>query len=411
MRQIAHAFYALDSQGDGVICSKDLTVAAKFSDRPASSARTISDWMMADSSTISVARFAECMAEEVIDGRALRHAFESLDDDGSEQISAEELFDELRVLDDDLTLEQIIEHVAHAEAEIEEVKRASVMAKTPTSPTSPKDTKNAENEKEVKDHKIDFEEFNRLFPVRIARMKAMEDRHEEQRTSAEEAQKLFEGVCPEVADWMATLDHEKKVIEKYGGHMNGSHDKDKEELEQALKELKKHIHKIGEYLKHPPGPSDARNMATLMAGNSRRKRKVQKSFEERDVFGWDSFMQDQALREYWGSHVQDDLRTLKHAIIKDKAGDTIDTYKAHEAADTVMQKIGEIEAWTKQQMEEYRSIIEVMIDVEPPMPVMAFSSRGLQKHGDEGEDEDGEEDAADDQDDGNIVTRFLGKFR
>ena len=31
-------------------------------------------------------RLAETLAEEVIDGRALRHAFESLDDDGSEQV-------------------------------------------------------------------------------------------------------------------------------------------------------------------------------------------------------------------------------------------------------------------------------------------------------------------------------------
>ena len=35
----------------------------------------------------AVAQFSERLAEEVIDGRVLRHAFESLDDDGSEEIS------------------------------------------------------------------------------------------------------------------------------------------------------------------------------------------------------------------------------------------------------------------------------------------------------------------------------------
>merc|ERR1719498_1037236 len=98
-----------------MIVKKDLSIAARYSDRPESAARMIYEWMAGDASSITLGRFAECMAEDVIDGRALRHAFESLDDDGSEEISPEELFAELHDLDNDVTMEQILEHVAIAE--------------------------------------------------------------------------------------------------------------------------------------------------------------------------------------------------------------------------------------------------------------------------------------------------------
>eukprot|EP00435_Cladocopium_sp_Y103_P017568 s2801_g4.t1 len=59
--QIAESFYALDNQGTGTINLKELQLAARKASHPPES------------------------VEVVIDGRALCHAFESLEDDGSEQ--------------------------------------------------------------------------------------------------------------------------------------------------------------------------------------------------------------------------------------------------------------------------------------------------------------------------------------
>merc|ERR1719345_591290 len=96
---------------------------------------------------ISLSRFAESLAEDVIDGRALRHSFESLDDDGSECISAEELFNELKLLSSELTLDDIKMHIAASE----------------------KDSAGAKES----DHKLDYTEYMGLFPGRVLKVKAM----------------------------------------------------------------------------------------------------------------------------------------------------------------------------------------------------------------------------------------------
>merc|ERR1719491_1484442 len=89
MRTVATRFYSLDTHGDGAVDAKDLRQACKDADRPASAVDTITKWMVGEGSTlIPLSKFAESMAEEVIDGKALRHSFESLDDDGSEAVSA-----------------------------------------------------------------------------------------------------------------------------------------------------------------------------------------------------------------------------------------------------------------------------------------------------------------------------------
>merc|ERR1711959_568947 len=121
-----------------------------------------------------------------------------------------------------------------------------------------------------------------------------------------------------------------------------------------------------------------------------------------DVYGFDSFMQVQAINEHWGGLIADEMRMLRHAYIRDsKNGDQIDYIKAHEAAEGCVQKLDLVFLWARQQLEEYETFIEVLVDTEVPLPTVNISSRGLQSHGDDGDDDNDEDgDGDDDNNDG-----------
>jgi len=308
-----------------------------------------------------------------------------------------------------VTMEQIIEHIETAEqgvAGVEEEEKneknalaggaEGAKAKAPVEP----------------DHQIDFDEFVCLFPVRVARLKALQDRIKHTMEHAAGVSKTFGFSGPEAHKWVATLEHEKQCIDKVAN--NCGKGESKEETEEAVKALKKHVHRVSEYLRHPPGPADAKHMAQLFQGTMKRSRgKTKKT--DKDFYGWDSFMQDQAVKEFWGNLVQDEMRLLRQAYIKDtKNGDHVDHMKANDAAETVTVKLADVISWATSQIEEYESFVEVLADVEKPMPFITFSSRGLQKHGEDDGDDDDEEDGERNDDDtntSNIFTRVFNKVR
>lgn len=407
LRHVAHSFYALDSMGNGVITKKDLSIAAKLSDRPESSAKLINDWMCTDGTTISLARFAESMAEDIIDGRALRHAFESLDDDGSEQISPEELFAELRAMDDNLTFEQIVEHVQAAEQHA----RKSMRRLSSAANGGQYEDVEMPPQVEGKDITIDFQEFVRLFPVRVKRLQSLQDRVDRSQIFACHTQDLFATVEPEAKKWFQHLEDVKHSIEKLQVVL-GDRD-NKEGADQAVKDLKRYVHRVSEYARNPPGPHDMKTLMSQIGGRNKKKRN--RGPGETDTYGFDTFLQDQAIKEFWGSCVNEQIKLLKHATSKDaKTGaESIDQYKAHDASDTVIVKINEILAWAGGQMEEYKAFVEVLAEPECSLPTMMLSSRGLQHHGDEADDEgDGEEgEGVVDEQTGNVCSRMLVQCR
>merc|ERR1712178_423577 len=246
-----------------------------------------------------------------------------------------------------------------------------------------------------------------------ARMKCLQDRLDSSASSGEHIQNLFGKLEPDAKKWLQHLEDVKHNIEKLSNVLCNRDAK--EDGEQAVKDLKKYVHRIAEYLKHPPGPHDMKTMAALMQGTNHRKRK-KKGNEEGEGYGFDDFMQTQALKEFWGTLVSEEMKNLKHAIIKDNKTGTeqADQYKAHDACDTVIAKINEILVWANAQMEAYQAFVEILADPEHPMPLVTFSSRGLQHHGDDNDDdEDGDGDGDGDADEqiGNACTRLLAKFR
>jgi Ca2+-binding EF-hand superfamily protein len=400
MRVVAKAYYSLDGQGSGNVDASDLKRIGKMIDCPSQTLNTISSWLMSGGATsFSVFRFAETMAEEVIDGKALRHSFESLDEDGSEQICPQELFDTLKHYSSDLKMEQVLEHIAKAEGRSAEV----------------------DNEEQSKDHKIDFQEYVRLFPVRLRRLQKMEERLSSTMNYGQDACTRYQQVEDQVAHWIKSLDNECHMINKLClecGDKKGP---------ESVKQLRAHCGKAAELLKHPPGPADYEAHMDLWNSISKKKKKgeqqrrvskgggpIDKTPGVSEVFGFDSFMQTQALHAWWPMLIDNDRATIKNCMHHDSVNNALacDYFRASDAGQNVVKKIDEVLEWAKFQVEEYKSFVDVLTTSEGAIPQIGFSSRGLQSHGEEADghmqDDEGSPSHGDDAKAG-IVSRFMFK--
>lgn len=355
MMKVSEAFYSLDSQGYGSINVKALLSACKSADRHTSAITTITSWMCNEGVPISLARFAESMAEEVIDGRALRHSFESLDDDGSECITAKELFLELKGLCSDLKIEDINAHM-----EIAEVGVASGES----------------------DHKLDYYEYMRLFPGRMRQVKAIEERIASTRAYAIKLETEFETVKEKVKAWIKSLDVENNTVSKLQSSLTP-------EGSTVYKDLKKRLTRVAHLLAHPPGPVDLDRQAESFQVQKKSKRSSKGERGPAAIYGYDSFVQDHAIQSFWPVLIEADRRALKHAVRQVGGQDVIDVYKASDAAQFVGKKLDDVLEWTRFQLSEYESIINVLTDTESPLHSVLYSSRGLQRHDGEGEDDQG----------------------
>ncbi|CAE8674245.1 unnamed protein product [Polarella glacialis] len=297
--KIAKTFYSLDIGGTGCLNLKGLQIASRSAGRPTNAAENIWDHLGADGTAISLVRFAECLAEEVIDGRALRHAFESLDDNGSEQVSAPELFDALAALDDSLTMEEVVKHIERAELDIE----------------------SDEEDEHMQDHAIDYNEFVQLFPVRMARMGALKDRMLTSKSQWEDLTRSFESVSPEVDKWLRHIDTTLLTIRDLASK---AVDNRNEYAGDAARGLKLQFAKIDEGLKCPPGPITQPEMqAKIKLGK--------KGLAQ--FYGFDTFMQDQALVENWHNLVSAEIKNLKAALaVNSKISGGVDSSKAGSGA-------------------------------------------------------------------------------
>mmetsp|Transcript_104311 Transcript_104311/g.185460 ORF Transcript_104311/g.185460 Transcript_104311/m.185460 type:complete len:922 (-) Transcript_104311:33-2798(-) len=358
MITVAEKFYALDVRGTGSLDHKELQIAARNAGFPPSTASKIHDWLASQAGDVSLLRFAETMAEDVIDGRALRHAFESLDDDGSEEVSPQELFDELVDLDDSITMDDVLAHIEEAEGGIGD---------------------DADGDG-AQDHVIDYSEFVQLFPVRVSRMAKMRDRFEGARQTQEHLSKSFTDLQPHAERWIRMLDQTVLTIQDLASK---AVDNRNENAPDAARSLKKYFAKIDEGLKTPPGPADAAEMTA--------KYKSNKSKKSIAVFGFDSFIQDSAILDNWNILITLEIKALKSALTQTtKVGSGVDAWKAHDAADSVSLKINDMLKRVKAQMEEYSSFTEILSLNESLMAGVNMSSRGLRPRPGEDEDDAGD---------------------
>merc|ERR1712060_545950 len=102
---------------------------------------------------------------------------------------------------------------------------------------------------------------------------------------------------------------------------------------------------------------------------------------------------------------------LRQALnIQGKLSASVDQFKAHDAAESVGNKLQEVLVKAKGQLEEYESFAEALDEEEPRMSSVSFSGRGLRgRQGESNDDEAGDEagGAEGDHPGGNNMSRFI----
>lgn len=369
---ISRRFNIMDTDGDGLLSYSDLDLCAQNSFQsechlPARRHKQVNSILSTFSvnlAPLSIVQYGESWAELLIDGAAMRNAFESLDDDGSEEITAKELFDNLCVLDDSLTLEEIAQHIAEAEGGLEDHGDA--------------------------DHCIDFEEFVNLFPERIRRLKEQSERVEGTKLHAAELLESFGKVDDKIDSWGSKLEQFTLELEPLSGRITDLKENSME-LAQAMQKI---CRKMKSVLVDIPGNEDFNLMSVSQdyqdlqkkkdkaAQGKLRIRKEDFAVEQLvSMYDVEKFMQVEAVRGGWVSLLNPDITSLKEVIRTGAHSEKkdCDRYRAHDVAECVVMKTKEISEWVKAQHEEYKSITDAMMSVEPEMPKLPFSGRGLRR--------------------------------
>merc|ERR1711865_195928 len=125
--------------------------------------------------------------------------------------------------------------------------------------------------------------------------------------------------------------------------------------------------------------------------------------------------QDHAVHSFWPELLNPERLQIKHGIHHDPydGQETVDVWKVIDAGNDVLTKIDGVVAWARYQLEEYASIVEILNDQEEAMNYLVYSSRGLQKHSSEDEDEGGQAQygANNDTTESKLFSRFFSSGR
>lgn len=379
LRHIARTYDYLDVDGDGVVSEADLQVIAKMSGAGHQTVRRIVA-ALADpgASCISFWRFADSLTESTIDGRTLRLAFESIDEDGSEEITPGELWETLSALGPGLTVAQVVEHIE------------SVEAAAAGGPASPQSEQAADANQ---DQALDFEEFCCLFRRRVERVKALEARNERARHLAMEMGSKFEGIRDLAEEFVNALNtvqddlHNAKglAVERFRGE---------QAQVNAVSALRETLKKADASLKGTPGPHDDLEVLTMERKHGKRHVVVEPGHhhhhhrhgkKEDLVFGFDDFLQERGAEQDWYKLLAREVREVTQTKAKTEKhhklheSDYLSVYKHVNRAGV---KLKEVEEWSRGQAKEYEAFVETFRVEEESMPRLPLSCRGLHRHHD-----------------------------
>jgi len=244
----------------------------------------------------------------------------------------------------------------------------------------------------TQDHHIDYGEFCQLFPVRVQRMKDLAERMQTERTSSEELECRFRGSLDRVRDWIKKVDEMCESVDNLSGKCIERSDIGKE----AALALKKEFNKLDDCLKNPPGPLDSTEFQLLLQKKKKEHERAEHHhhhYTEQEMLGFDSFLQDMAITDGWHGLLAGDQRSLKHALnTTNKVTNSVDQFKAHDAAESVVQKIKVVVRKARTQLDEYEAFIDGMS--APEVGIMGssggaqLSGRGLRARHGEADDDD-----------------------
>jgi hypothetical protein len=263
------------------------------------------------------------------------------------------LFEELQKFDNSLTLEDVVSYMEETELNLGDDQGNCL---------------------------LEFDEFVRLFPERLHRLKLLQDREEAQQATTNELTERLHTVKEAVRHWLKALAEEREVLHQVAYELLGKRG------DQYVYDLKDRLRIVTHLLSNPPGPQH--DFADLFSDPFGKRKK--KKNEAVDVYGYDSFVQEHAREMWWPHLIDDEKAKVRNAIVKSSGGkkDKIDRFAAHDAAQSVLGKLEDVMEWSRHQLEEYESFIEVFELPEQRMPTAMYSHRGLpQLPGEKDEDE------------------------
>jgi len=363
LRLVCANYYILDLDGDGIVSDADLHAAARLLHRSRHDASFILEHLVPENtSCISIWRYADTMAEGIIDGRALRLAFDSIDEDASQAITPLELFHALHPLCADLTIAQVVEHI-----EVVELVAAEDGASL--------------------DHTLDFDEFCRLFPQRTRRVKAMETRAAAAERSTFELRSRWNAVNGAIREWIQKLQGacdelaclKDRAIEKRAGEQARL---------DALDGLRSNVRLADRCCGQPPGPfADLQEMRDIVKRDRPRRRSLsageaKKDKEEEILLDFDSFLQHHAINCGWLSLLTPEANQLKKIRSKGNRQPLYDKdfWDAYQLATAVERMLGNILHWAKAQTGEYESFVDMLAEPESGLPALSHAGRGRPAH-------------------------------
>lgn len=352
---IAEQFYGLDLDGDGIVKINDLVAATKALHKRKERAQEILNVMDASDvephkRCITFTTFSACLAEDYIDARCLRAAFESIDEDDSTRIAPDELCERLRRISKDVKLEEVKEYIA------------SVEGMDPA----------------TADNTLDFEEFSLLFPERRHRMNQIQARLDDSRNRRR-------NYCAEYATVREETDLWLKHIEECMQHINTNKAKAIEQHrgeESRLKATNKVFSSLmsaHESLANPPGDDEENAFASMRRAHHGVKGKVPRDASL--VYGYSTFVSDCAHQHAWATIVKEEHEVLEKMQARiAKAGTLLESQyvQVHSAAESAMAKLKEVRRLAKGQFVEYGAFTDAAENEAAP-PRVPFSGRGLRR--------------------------------
>lgn len=358
--RITSNFYSLDNDGDGTLNTADIETAARAANMENPKGAATEALKVWSSEALSLSQFAACMAEDTIDGKSLRLAFDSIDYDGSQVIIAAELLEVLQTYDSALKIEDVVRHIREGKAKV----LGAAQEQT---------------------QELNFEEFERLFPRRVARLQDLERRAQNSRETAQDLREQFEGVRSEVEAWMRKLESACCSLEEF---MTAEEPRFIQERNKVHDGVQSGIDAACQQLHAVPGPFHLPDERKKRQRSSRGS--GSKTSNPEIVYGFSTFMQEIAMELNWPELLNEESANMARVIRKREASvmHNFDNTKARRCTETAVRKLHEVLKSSSSQLREYDAFVDILEREENAMPRMPASGRGLGRRVEPGTEDD-----------------------
>eukprot|EP00927_Polykrikos_kofoidii_P021939 TRINITY_DN20630_c0_g1_i1.p1 TRINITY_DN20630_c0_g1~~TRINITY_DN20630_c0_g1_i1.p1 ORF type:complete len:784 (+),score=142.00 TRINITY_DN20630_c0_g1_i1:378-2729(+) len=367
---IARALSKLDNTGSGYITLRDLLQMASFIGMTPQSAVTLFEWLRVQGQDyVSIHGFALSIVEFIADGPCLRAAFAYIDEDGTEEINSTELFDALRVLDSDLTFDDIIEQlVAMEENALEVMTEIVASAGRRRLSTFAVEVNGS----------ICFDEFSAMFSTRLTSMKHMKMRKVRLRGLAKDAEASYMALKGPVDAWRSSMEREVHHLTRAIISLANTKSGQTKAIGAQILKLAKRLRGILVDIPGAPLEAKVRKRTDTNLFDERPKAE-RKSMIDRSDLGlgiFSDFMLLHPMSKQLHRRFKAELDVLARSQEPShKWNDEFDKQVTRHAADHISSSMTEVLEWVDSQLEELEFFVVSFTQVEESVPSMSVSLR------------------------------------